>query len=399
MSLAEFWFVLVAFLFAGYFFLEGFDFGVGMLLPVLGRDDTGRRVMINTIGPVWDMNETWLIVAGASHVRRLPVLVRHPVQRVLPAAAADPGRVDRARGRVRVPGQGRRRSRWRRRWDACIVVGSVVPALLWGVAFANIVRGVPIDADGNYTGTLFTLLNPFGLLGGLATVALFCTYGAIFVALKTVGTIRQRSPRRWRPGSAWSRCCSARHSWSGRCWRTATRHPRCSPCSPRPPWSRDWWPTPVSAKGGRSAWSAASVVGLVATLFVALYPGRHALEHGPGVQPHHRQRQLHAHHLGHHVLGGAVHPAVRARLPGVDLLGVPQAHRARQHPDPPQHGADLQHAGGDPAARPRAARARPLDPRLLRYSRSSRPFLLVCVLLGLLVRGCGAGPGGAARRA
>ena len=192
MSLAEFWFVLVAFLFAGYFFLEGFDFGVGMLLPVLGKDDTGRRVMINTIGPVWDMNETWLIVAGASHVRRLPVLVRHPVQRVLPAAAADPGRVDRARGRVRVPGQDRR-------YAVAAPLGRLhrhrllVPALLWGVAFANILRGVPIDADGNFTGTLFTLLNPFGLLGGLAMVTLFCTYGAIFVALKTVGTIRQRA--------------------------------------------------------------------------------------------------------------------------------------------------------------------------------------------------------------
>ena len=91
--------------------------------------------------------------------------------------------------------------RWRRRWDACIIVGSLLPALLWGVAFANIVRGVPIDANGNYTGTLFTLLNPYGLLGGLATVALFCTYGAIFVALKTVGTDPGGRPRRW-PGAS-----------------------------------------------------------------------------------------------------------------------------------------------------------------------------------------------------
>ena len=147
-------------------------------------------------------------------------------------------------------------ARWRPRWDVCIVVGSVVPALLWGVAFANILRGVPIDADGNFTGNLFTLLNPFGLLGGLAMVALFCTYGAIFVALKTVGPIRQdarglaarigidRGPaRRGLPGLE---RCSVHGDATSWCWA----------CSPRPPWSPAWWRTPLSARGGRSAWSA-----------------------------------------------------------------------------------------------------------------------------------------------
>jgi cytochrome bd ubiquinol oxidase subunit II len=188
-SLAEFWFGLIGFLFAGYFFLEGFDFGVGMLLPVLGKDDMGRRVMINTIGPVWDLNETWLIVAGASMFAAFPYWYATlfsgfylPLLLIL-AGLIVRGVAFEYRGKVDDP-------RWRRRWDACIIVGSLLPALLWGVAFANILRGVPIDADGNYTGTLFTLLNPYGLLGGLATVALFCAYGAIFVALKTVGTIR-----------------------------------------------------------------------------------------------------------------------------------------------------------------------------------------------------------------
>ena len=146
-----------------------------------------------------------------------------------------------------------------------------MPALLWGVAFANIVRGVPIDADGNFTGTLFTLLNPFGLLGGLATVALFCTYGAIFVALKTVGPIRQDA-----------RALAARIGvvavvlgavflvWSllvhgdGVSWALAVVTAVL--------WSPAWWPTPREREGGRSAWSAAAVIGLVATLFVALYP-------------------------------------------------------------------------------------------------------------------------------
>jgi cytochrome bd ubiquinol oxidase subunit II len=161
-----------------------------MLLPVLGKDDTGRRVMINTIGPVWDLNETWLIVAGASMFAAFPYWYATlfsgfylPLLLIL-AALIVRGVAFEYRGKVDS-------ARWRRRWDACIIVGSLVPALLWGVAFANILRGVPIDAKGNFTGTLFTLLNPYGLLGGLATVALFCCYGAIFVALKTVGMIRE----------------------------------------------------------------------------------------------------------------------------------------------------------------------------------------------------------------
>ena len=200
MSLAEFWFVLVAFLFGGYFFLEGFDFGVGMLLPVLGKDETDRRVMINTIGPVWDMNETWLIVAGASMFAAFPYWYATlfsgfylPLLLIL-AALIVRGVAFEYRSKVDD-------DRWRRRWDACIVVGSLVPALLWGVAFANIVRGVPIDADGNYTGTLFTLLNPFGLLGGLVTLTLFITHGATYIALKTVGDIRLRARAlAWRSG-------------------------------------------------------------------------------------------------------------------------------------------------------------------------------------------------------
>ena len=190
MTLPEFWFILVGFLFCGYFLLEGFDFGVGMLLPVLGRrDDVDRRVMINTIGPVWDMNETWLIVAGASLFAAFPYWYATlfsgfylPLLLIL-AALILRGVAFEYRGKVDDPA-------WRQRWDVAIVIGSGLPALLWGIAFANIVAGVPIDADGNFTGDLFTLLNPYGLLGGLAVVALCCTYGAIFIALKTTGAIR-----------------------------------------------------------------------------------------------------------------------------------------------------------------------------------------------------------------
>jgi len=189
MSLAEFWFLLIAYFFAGYFLLEGFDFGVGTLLPVLGRDDTDRRVMINTIGPFWDANETWLVVAGASMFAAFPYWYAtlfsgfYLALLLILIALIVRGVAFEYRGKVDSPG-------WRRRWDACIVFGSVVPAVLWGVGFANIVRGVPLNADGNFTGNLFTLLNPYALLGGLVTLALFTTHGAIFIALKTVGSIR-----------------------------------------------------------------------------------------------------------------------------------------------------------------------------------------------------------------
>jgi cytochrome bd ubiquinol oxidase subunit II len=146
-------------------------------------------VLINTIGPFWDANETWVIVAGASMFAAFPYWYAtlfsgfYLALLVLLAALILRGVAFEYRGKVDDV-------RWRRRWDACIVLGSVLPAVLWGVAFANIVRGVPIDADGNFTGTLLTLLNPYGLLGGLTTLALFVTYGAVYIALKTVDPVR-----------------------------------------------------------------------------------------------------------------------------------------------------------------------------------------------------------------
>jgi cytochrome d ubiquinol oxidase subunit II len=190
MSLAEFWFLLIAYLFAGYFLLEGFDFGVGTLLPVLGRDDTDRRVLINTIGPFWDANETWLVVAGASMFAAFPYWYAslfsgfYLALLLLLVALIARGVAFEYRGKVDS-------HQWRARWDACIFFGSLIPAVLWGVAIANIVRGVPLDDRGNFTGNLFTLLNPYALLGGLVTLTLFATHGAIFVALKTLGRIRQ----------------------------------------------------------------------------------------------------------------------------------------------------------------------------------------------------------------
>jgi len=192
MELPLVWFALIAFLFTGYFVLEGFDFGVGMLVRLLARDDKERRVLINTIGPVWDGNEVWLITAGGAMFAAFPEWYATlfsgfylPLLLIL-AALIVRGVAFEYRGK-------RADATWQRRWDWCIVLGSLLPAVLWGVAFANIVRGVALDASHEFVGTLADLLNPYALLGGLTTLALFLTHGAIFVALKTTGDIRLRA--------------------------------------------------------------------------------------------------------------------------------------------------------------------------------------------------------------
>ena len=194
MDLSVLWFWIVAFLFVGYFVLDGFDFGVGMSLPFLGKDDVDRRMLINTIGPVWDLNETWVIVAGASLFAAFPewyatLFSGFYLALLLILLALI------ARGVSFEYRHQRPESQWKRWFDRMIIVGSAVPALLWGVAFANIVQGVPLDAGHNYTGTLFDLLNPYALLGGLTTLLLFFTHGVVFVSLKTEGDLRERARR------------------------------------------------------------------------------------------------------------------------------------------------------------------------------------------------------------
>ncbi|WP_019178825.1 cytochrome d ubiquinol oxidase subunit II [Microbacterium yannicii] len=188
MDLAYLWFWIVGFLFVGYFVLDGFDFGVGMSLPFLGRDDISRRQVINTIGPVWDLNETWVIVAGACLFAAFPhwyatLFSGFYLALLLILLALI------ARGVSFEYRHQRDSLRWKRGFDRMIVIGSAVPALLWGVAFANIVQGVPIDEHMEFTGSLLTLLNPYGLLGGVTTLLLFFTHGVYFVALKTDGQV------------------------------------------------------------------------------------------------------------------------------------------------------------------------------------------------------------------
>lgn len=189
MDLAYLWFFIVGALFVGYFVLDGFDFGVGMSLPFLGKDDIGRRQIINTIGPVWDLNETWVIVAGACLFAAFPewyatLFSGFYLALLLILLALI------LRGVSFEYRHQRDSLKWKKGFDTMIVIGSAVPALLWGVAVGNIVQGVPIDADKNFTGSLLTLLNPYGLWVGVTTLLLFFLHGVYFIALKTDGQVK-----------------------------------------------------------------------------------------------------------------------------------------------------------------------------------------------------------------
>ncbi|MEU3601068.1 cytochrome d ubiquinol oxidase subunit II [Streptomyces sp. NPDC006798] len=192
MELHDVWFVLIAFLWIGYFFLEGFDFGVGVLTKLLARDRKERRVLINTIGPVWDGNEVWLLSAGGATFAAFPEWYATlfsgfylPLLIILFCLIV--------RGVAFEYRHKRDEDRWQTNWEHAIFWCSLVPAFLWGVAFANIVRGVKINGEMEYVGNVADLLNPYALLGGLVTLSLFTFHGAVFVALKTVGDIRGRS--------------------------------------------------------------------------------------------------------------------------------------------------------------------------------------------------------------
>jgi len=191
-ELTTLWFTLVAVLFIGYFVLEGFDFGVGILAPVLSEDDTDRRVVINTVGPVWDGNEVWLITAGGALFAAFPEWYATlfsgfylPLLAILIALIVR-GVAFEFRGKGDTV-------RWRARWDRALFWSSLLPAFLWGVAFASILRGVPLDADNEFAGSLLDLLSPYALLGGLTTLSLFLLHGAVFVSLKTDGDVRHRA--------------------------------------------------------------------------------------------------------------------------------------------------------------------------------------------------------------
>jgi cytochrome d ubiquinol oxidase subunit II len=280
-DLPTIWFVAIAVLWTGYFVLEGFDFGVGTLLPVLGRDDTDRRVMLNAIGPVWDGNEVWLITAVGAMFAAFPAWYAAtfsgfylPVLLVLVALIVRGvgleyrAKAENLRGLRGAPIDA---ARWRARWDVAILAGSAVPAFLWGLVFANLLRGVRTGARGEVTSGVLDLLNPYALLGGFSTLALFTVHGAVFLALKTDGPVRHRA-----------RAAVRRIAWvavpvvAAFLHRTQADHGAA-------------WTAPVAALAvaallagvllagrGREGWSfaatAGSVVALSVTVFESMFP-------------------------------------------------------------------------------------------------------------------------------
>jgi cytochrome bd ubiquinol oxidase subunit II len=270
MALTDVWFVLIAVLWAGYLVLDGFDLGVGMLLPVLARSDEERRLMVNTIGPVWDGNEVWLLVAGGATFAAFPIWYAtmfsgfYLALLLLLVALIIRGVSFEYRGKIDNP-------TWRRRWDTAIVVGSTLPALLLGVALANVVHGVPINAQQQFTGTLLTLLNPYGLLGGLTTLTLFAFHASLFIALKTEGVVCTRARAfAAREGIVATALGAVFLLWT----QLSGGHPLT------------WLPLVVAALAlvgalvanarGREGWAfaatAIAVIGAVATMFGSLYP-------------------------------------------------------------------------------------------------------------------------------
>ena len=175
------WFVLIVVLFTGFFILEGFDYGVGMLL--VGKSDSERSQIIRTIGPVWDANEVWMITAGGALFAAFPhayatifstfylALFLMLLALILRAVAFE------LRGKYPA-------LKWRRSWDCAIIFGSTVPALLWGVAIANLLQGLPIDQNFHFLGNFFDLLSPYTIITGLVFVTLFLFHGACFLMLR-----------------------------------------------------------------------------------------------------------------------------------------------------------------------------------------------------------------------
>lgn len=194
MDLQTLWFILIAALFTGFLFLEGFDYGVGILLPFIARNDTERRVVINTIGPVWDGNEVWLLTAGGAMFAAFPnwyatlfsgfylALFLILIALIIRGVAFE------FRSKEIHP-------RWRGLWDSAIFLGSAIPALLWGVAFGNILRGVAINADMTFVGSFFDLLNPYALVTGMVTFTLFILHGALFLEFRTDSVLQERAAR------------------------------------------------------------------------------------------------------------------------------------------------------------------------------------------------------------
>jgi len=192
MTLSTVWFVIIAFFWTGFFVLEGFDFGVGALHKVVGRTDIEQRVAINTIGPVWDGNEVWLVVAGASMFAAFPgwyatwFSALYLALWFVLAALIIRGVSFEFRGKFDRPA-------WRATWSWTLTIGSVLAPLLFGIGLGDLLAGLPIDQDGNFTGSFLDLITPYGLFFGVTLLALCLLHGSTFLSIRSTGAVHDRA--------------------------------------------------------------------------------------------------------------------------------------------------------------------------------------------------------------
>lgn len=271
------WFLLVGVLLAGYAILDGFDLGTGMLHLFVAKNDRERREVMNAIGPVWDGNEVWLLTAGGALFAAFPrvyatvfsglylALMLLLVALILRAVSME------FRSKLETP-------RWRAAWDVVFAVSSFLPALLFGVAIGNVVRGMPLDLEQEFSGTFLGLLNPFSLAVGLFAVAMFLTQGAAWLQIRTEGAVRERVLAAGR---------ASRIAWI-LLWVAVTALARVAAPGTSPAWTRwePWIPAMLTAvflfglsrswgrgRAGRAfLFSSAAIAAIVATLGLVLYP-------------------------------------------------------------------------------------------------------------------------------
>lgn len=194
MALQDVWFFLWGLLWAVYFMTDGFDLGMGCLLPFVAKNDEEKRIIYNAMGPLWDGNEVWLLTAGGVTFAAFPLVYAvmfsslYSALMLLLFGLIIRGVSFEFRGKIESPS-------WKKIWDGCMFVGSLLPAILLGAAFANIFRGLPIDQNGVFHGTLLTLLNPYGLLGGVLFLLFFLVHGSIWLAVKSDGELHERAAK------------------------------------------------------------------------------------------------------------------------------------------------------------------------------------------------------------
>ena len=234
MSLADLWFILVAFLWSGYFLLEGFDFGVGMLLPFLPRNDADRSAMFRTIGPVWDGNEVWLVMAGGATFAAFPAWYATMFSgfylALLLVLFFLIVRVLSFEWRTKA-----RSARWRTVWTWANTIGSLGASLVWGVGLSALLYGVPINSSGDFSGDFADIFNLYTVLGGITIVLLFAYHGATYLTIRTTGALCERAAAP-RVDSPWSRPSSVPASLPGpstsQSTATTAASPRRSPSRP-----------------------------------------------------------------------------------------------------------------------------------------------------------------------